>query len=162
MSTSNAERVPSRPFGRWEVEAIVEARGDGQETVRKRPIPQNALPELWPFLPTPLLDKDTQPRLTKITAVEGNTQSPLTSARNLLQPRQRSPWRDWSRFLSSAGFRDARMTNAVYLDPRPHYSSALPPFSLRDMSHLRTAIAGAGPGWTCACPHSPSRWNSFY
>jgi hypothetical protein len=32
----NAERAPSRPFGRWEVEieVIVETRGEGEEMVR--------------------------------------------------------------------------------------------------------------------------------
>ena len=30
---SNAERAPSRPFGRWEVESIVESCGESQETV---------------------------------------------------------------------------------------------------------------------------------
>ena len=38
MSTSNAERAPSRPFGCREVEAIVETRGEGEESVRKRPV----------------------------------------------------------------------------------------------------------------------------
>ena len=31
MMTSNVERAPSRPLGRWEVEAIVDARGGGEE-----------------------------------------------------------------------------------------------------------------------------------
>ena len=37
MATANAEGTPSRPFGRWELVAIVDNRGDCEKAVRKKP-----------------------------------------------------------------------------------------------------------------------------